>query len=1015
MRLVTRSTSFSFVVAAAVAGGLGACSGGAQLFDTGQSDFVSAPPGGMGQASQGGDFAAAAGGAASSPSNGASNESAPATSASTPRTVQETDLYRVDGNRLYYLNSYRGLMVFDITNVDQPKYLGRSPIYGSPVDMVVNGGIATVVVGDWYGKLDDGSPFHGSIVRGLDATDPTNIKVLGDAKLGGWVQDDRVVGNVIYAVSQDYGWTYGWGYGAVDGVSSPIGGSNVIVSSVNFANGQVQAVGSQTFSGYGGVFNVTPNAIMVAHPHQPPQGSTAVTTTDLTYLDISDPNGKIVQRGTLNVSGVVESSGADNGRWSLDFADGQTAHIVASAPYTNSGNDGYVLSIGDFSNPDAPALDAALPIAATNWTPTARFDSGRMYLAPDATYDYGSGASGATTPLEVFDLSNPKAPVLAGQTNIEGNMWIMIPSDLATSTDSQRLFTLGNDESTNSSQVALDYLDVSDATAPKLLGTSEFGDGWAYTPALGTFKAFTVDPTQGLVVLPFSGWDASSGAYNNGVQLIEFTPTSVTTAGAAHSHGWVERGIFVTDGSGKKRVVSLSDLALSVVDYTNPQTPAVTAELTLARNVVTAQPATSTIAEISSDWWGNDNTHSDVRILPLSDPEENADESSALDTPVPGVNARVFSNGSLDYVVTDVAQTVPCSTTGSGELPAQGSGPAQCQTWQVEVQVVDLSNGGAKLRGSVMLPRDPYYYGYSWGWYGIDYDDWFSGADVVQVNGTALAFRRWEPNYDASSPWVDGASDLLVVDLSNPDAPGVASMVVTPDRTAWWGNMRMIGDTLYTTHSEWVSYGQDVTYPTVRYYLDRIDLGDIAHPRIETSINVPGVVVGGDGAATNPVLYTIDYGWQGNSWRNDLTTIQLSANRATLKSRTRLDGWTGNVIVRGTTAYVSTEIYPDDYQPNTPNLELHQIDLSNPSAPVDRVASGPNGWGWLIDVEGDRALVTSGWGYDGLDIYKLSASAPPAYDQFVLTRGWGINSLSRQDDTLYLSSGYWGVQAVTLQ
>ena len=87
-------------------------------------------------------------------------------------------------------------MVFDVSDVDHPKLLGRSPIYGSPVDMIVRNGIAIVVVADWYGQMDDGTPFHGSIVRGLDATDPANIKVLGEAKLGGWVRDDRVVGDV---------------------------------------------------------------------------------------------------------------------------------------------------------------------------------------------------------------------------------------------------------------------------------------------------------------------------------------------------------------------------------------------------------------------------------------------------------------------------------------------------------------------------------------------------------------------------------------------------------------------------------------------------------------------------------------------------------------------------------------------------------------------------------------------------------------------------------------------------
>src|SRR5262249_44150561 len=129
------------------------------------------------------------------------------------RTVEETDLYRLEGNRLYYLNAYRGLMVFDVSNVDQPALIGRSPIYGWPVDMIVRNGIAIVVVADWYGQLDDGTPFHGSIVRGLDASDASNIKVLGEAKLGGWVRDDRVVGDVIYAVSEDYGWEYGWDYG----------------------------------------------------------------------------------------------------------------------------------------------------------------------------------------------------------------------------------------------------------------------------------------------------------------------------------------------------------------------------------------------------------------------------------------------------------------------------------------------------------------------------------------------------------------------------------------------------------------------------------------------------------------------------------------------------------------------------------------------------------------------------------------------------------------------------------
>jgi hypothetical protein len=98
-------------------------------------------------------------------------------------------------------------------------------------------------------------------------------------------------------------------------------------------------------------------------------------------------------------------------------------------------------------------------------------------------------------------------------------------------------------------------------------------------------------------------------------------------------------------------------------------------------------------------------------------------------------------------------------------------------------------------------------------------------------------------------------------------------------------------------------------------------------------------------------------------------------------------------------------------------MELHQIDLTNAQAPVDRVSTNrDDGWGWLLAVQGDRAVVTSGWGPMGLDIYKLSTTSAPVFDQSVRSLGWGgANSVIRQDNTLYISSGYWGVQPVVLQ
>jgi hypothetical protein len=942
----------------------------------GQTSFTSAPPAGVGASFGGGtDQGAGGGGAGSGAAPGAGPTNG---TAGTPRTVEETDLYRLDGNRLYYLNSYRGLMVFDVTNPDRPTLIGRSAIFGDPVDMIVRNGIAIVVVGDWFGRMDDGTPFHGSIVRGLDATNPANITVLGEAKLGGWVRDDRVVGDVIYAVSEDYGWWYGWGDAGGNGGTTNTGPS-VVVSSVSFASNHIQQVDSVSYTGWNGVFNVTPNAIMLAH------GDTN-GTSQLMYLDISDPNGHIVPRGSLSIAGEVNGWGADNGRWNLDFADGKTAHAIGEN-WTSSSGQSYTVSTVDFTNPDVPVVDSELSVPDTGWSVAARFVGTRLYLTPDADYWNNTSA----TPFQVYDLSNPAAPHLAGQAQINGAVWNILPESAT------RMFALGNSYGSQNDSVMLQYIDVTTPSAPSLIGTSQFGQGWAWTPAAGTFKAFTMDTTKGLVVLPFAGWDSQTGNYNNGLQLIQFTATSIQTAGAAHTKGWVERGIFVGN-----RLVSLSDLALAVVSYDNPQAPSVVTELTLARNVVTAQPGGDQIVEVSSDWWDNDVSTSEVRVLPIAQ----ADETTDTGTPVPtanvaGTDAQVFTNANLEYVVTDVQQPGPCPNDPG----------STCQLRSQQVQVVDASSGSPVLRGTVSLPPDPWGW-YGWGWYGFWWYDWWGGAQVVQVGGDALAFRRWEPVYGPNGNYLDANSKLYVVDLSNADAPSLASVTIVEDPDAWWGDMRVVGDTLWTTHYEWIWHPQN-GQSWVRYYADRIDISNRAHPVVGAKINVPGILVGGN--ANDPSeIYTIDYRWDPNSQNviDDFEVLRVHGHTATLVSDTAIDGWTGSVFVQGTHAYFSAEQYGNSW--DTSHVDLHDLDLSNPSHPVDRKVSN-NGWGWLLDVQGDRALVTSGWGWGGLDIYQLHDGQAPAFEQTVRTRGWWLNSATRQDQTLYLTSGYWGVQPVQLQ
>ena len=45
--------------------------------------------------------------------------------------------------------------------------------------------------------------------------------------------------------------------------------------------------------------------------------------------------------------------------------------------------------------------------------------------------------------------------------------------------------------------------------------------------------------------------------------------------------------------------------------------------------------------------------------------------------------------------------------------------------------------------------------------------------------------------------------------------------------------------------------------------------------------------------------------------------------------------------------------------------------------------------------------------------WRVMLFAPP--QPSVRTLGWGADAMSRQGNTLYLASGYWGVQPIALQ
>ena len=63
-----------------------------------------------------------------------------------PREIEEADIIKLVDDTLYILNSYRGLIIVDVSTPDEPKYLSRVPMFGTPVEMYIVEPMAYVIL-----------------------------------------------------------------------------------------------------------------------------------------------------------------------------------------------------------------------------------------------------------------------------------------------------------------------------------------------------------------------------------------------------------------------------------------------------------------------------------------------------------------------------------------------------------------------------------------------------------------------------------------------------------------------------------------------------------------------------------------------------------------------------------------------------------------------------------------------------------------------------------------------------
>lgn len=943
------------------------------------------------------------------------------------RTVEEADIYRFVGDRLYVLNQYRGLYVFDVSDRDHPVQIGRMPLVGYPVEMYIRGTRAYAIISDYFdywrddAALDAGLvPTFGSRIVAIDLSNPAAPHEIGDVVLHGYVSDTRLVGDVLYAVANRYSY---WGYYGVPETESR---DEMVLTSIDIADPtSIREVERLTFDGSGYYVHATSNAFVIASVrYDSPEGW---SRTHIRYVDISSPTGHLAARGSVALDGYMQDDSA------LNVTDSQVRVLTRSWDDQTT-----KLRILDASLPDALPVLGELDYYYEGNVFGTTFDGDRLYMVHFQTID----------PLEVVDLSDPTHPYVAGELEMPG--WVDRIAALG-----DRLIGLGTDNSADGRAVTISLFDVSNPAAPALLDRVDSGSGaWAWSAATYERKAWTVDADAGVILFPYSSYGYDWASSHHALGIVEFDRDHLTVRGEVESPAPVERGAIRDD-----RVYAISQTALQVVNIEDRAHPTPTATLELARSVVDYARTSSVGVELvqpglSWGWWGSEGLPY-LRLSPLDSPDDD-EEFSRLALPR-AANALVV-DGETALAIRTTSGCSYYSGAGCGSEAGPGVSIVSLADLEEPSVVADLDLPAETLMVPSWIPSSEYASAYSYiqtsynapyrsyqnGDRALDFGEgkfgfirttsiYCSGAvacDAVGIEPTVSTYTdtRWDESTgtyrEVTAHYYYGSAyrnELLVVDSASRTVAAPVDLGLGVVENAF-----VQDGTLVYSHALPSRVDADGR-SFVRYYMERFAIdasGVVTHLG---STNVPGVVIQltdeGARAVTVDFSYRTEEPYYYYSYLTSLNVLTLDDDGAHRVGRTDIDGWTGGIVARGDSViaafssgygyyYGGSPAEGDDAEPEPASLRSFDVSHDENPSELSRYVLGRDSYFSVAATTNDSVVLSGGYG-SGLAIFNVRDGEEISYRKYVRTQGYSV-AIAQDGDTLYLSGGPYGIQTVSL-
>jgi len=865
------------------------------------------------------------------------------------REIEEADIIKIDDSTLYILNRYRGLIVCDISQPDNPSISGRVLISGEPVEMYIRDGLAYIIVSSPHSPIYVMMEFPGVAVASSDAfeagsrlevvdiTDKTMPQVIRSFDVEGEVADSRIVGHILYVVSSEQ--------------------ENTYIASIDISDTEnIREADREDLGGSAEYVHVTEEAIFIASPKDYYWND----QTTISYIDISDTNGAIVKRGSINLPGGVKDE------FKMDYHD--SFFRVCTYEWKEGGMSN--LFVVDVRDPDNMKQIGSVELGRGEQLFATRFDKDRAYMVTFERID----------PLWTIDLSDPSLPEIKGELEIPGWSTHIEPKG-------DRLIALGVDDSSGR-KVSVSLFDISNLEEPSLIKRVSFGedDGWSYSDAYQDVKAFTILDEMGLILLPYT-----TSFYNNGqswredrLQLIDYSTEDLTARGWVKQNGSVLRSRSVED-----RLFSVSSDEFQVIDASDRDKPEVKATLTLASNIVDFTPLQN---DYGVQVKVGSNGEYTLRVVPLSDPDTGEAVSEVV---FDGSYSSIIGNGNLVYLISNhyEYQTDPTSLSGTFCM----------------VRIFDFSSPSNPIqRGHVEIPDN--YYGTVTSGGGTAIYPYFSWGEIVKIRDDVLVFVTRNDYYFILGEFEDDVETessserfkgLRVVDLSNPDAPVITSeypMEITGSISYFANN-----DVVFFSHMEAID-ADDQGLAQVKHYLGRVDVSDPSAPKGLPSINIPGICVSIEDSGTYG--YTINGEWgQTESLVYTFNVVKFVDDKAYLLDNVELDNYFYSLVVADGLAYLSEYGW---YWEDSDNLVI--IDLTDPQDLTVYENSLSDGMFNVIGAKNHKLFVNMS---GGIGCYDTSNPAEPLLEDFKAQVGWA-GRVVFSEDKAYVPMGYYGLWFISV-